>query len=64
NLANLPAYLDIGASFDHDAREIGLMPDYHAHYLSELALRHRRKPLIADQRLWSGETATPAAIAA
>lgn len=62
NLANLPAYLDVGASFDHDAREIGLMPDYHAHYLSELALRHRRKPLIADGRLWSDEIAAPSAI--
>ncbi len=62
DLANLPAYLDIGASFDHDVREIGLMADYHAHYLGELAQRHRRKPLHADTRLWTGETTVPAAI--
>lgn len=62
DLSNLPAYLDIGATFDHDAREIGLMPDYHVHYLSGLALRHRRKPLHLDTRLWTGQTLAPAAI--
>lgn len=54
-LANLSAYLDIGASFDHDAIEIGMMADYHAHYRAELAIRDRRRPLIADARLWDGE---------
>jgi predicted O-linked N-acetylglucosamine transferase (SPINDLY family) len=61
-LANLGAYLEIGAAFDHDAIEIGLA-DYHAHYRTELALLHRRRPLIADGRLWEGgPIAAPAAI--
>lgn len=61
NLANLSAYLDVGASFDHDDAEIGLMRDYHAHYRAELMRRHRQKPLIADARLWDG-VIQPAAI--
>lgn len=60
NLANLAAYLDIGASFDHDAIEIGMMNGYHAHYRAELAKRDRRKPLIADDRLWDGAPSAPA----
>ena len=52
NLANLSAYLDIGARFDHDAAEIGLMADYHSHYRAELAKLDARRPLIADGRLW------------
>lgn len=52
NLANLSAYLDIGARFDHDAAEIGLMADYHTHYRAELAKLDARRPLIADGRLW------------
>ncbi len=51
-LANLSAYLDIGARFDHDAAEIGLMADYHTHYRAELAKLDARRPLIADGRLW------------
>lgn len=51
-LANLSAYLEIGARFDHDAAEIGLMADYHAHYRAELARLDARRPLIADGRLW------------
>lgn len=52
NLANLSAYLEIGARFDHDAAEIGLMTDYNAHYRAELAKLDARRPLIADGRLW------------
>jgi hypothetical protein len=51
-LANLSAYLEIGARFDHDAAEIGLMADYHAYYRAELAKLDARRPLIADGRLW------------
>lgn len=51
-LANLSAYLEIGARFDHDAAEIGLMTDYHAYYRAELAKLDARRPLIADGRLW------------
>lgn len=58
-LANLDAYLDIGAAFDHDATEIGLMDDYHAYYKAELAKRDRRRPLIADGRFWTDERITP-----
>ena len=53
-LANLNAYLEIGARFDHDASEIGMLADYHHYYRAELDLIHRRKPLIADDRLWNG----------
>lgn len=60
NLANLSAYLDIGARFDHDASEIGLMAGYHDHYRAELVAHHRRRPLIADGRLWAGEAPRPA----
>ena len=61
-LTNLGAYLDIGAAFDHDAIEIGLAGDYHAHYRRELALRDRRRPLSADNRLWDADA--PAALSA
>jgi predicted O-linked N-acetylglucosamine transferase (SPINDLY family) len=54
-LTNLSAYLDIGASFDHDAIEIGMMADYHAYYRAELALRDRRRPLRPDARLWAND---------
>ncbi len=42
NLANLSAYLEIGARFDHDAIEIGLSGDYHAYYSAALASRTAR----------------------
>ena len=60
-LANMDAYLDIGAAFDHDAIEIGLMGDYHAFYKAELARRDRRRPLIADGRIWTDEPIPPIA---
>lgn len=56
NLANLDAYLDIGARFDHDAEEIGMRRDYHELYRTELAKRHRQRALVSDARLWDGET--------
>jgi predicted O-linked N-acetylglucosamine transferase (SPINDLY family) len=60
NLANLEAYLDIGASLDHDAVEIAAVSDYHGLYREALAARHRNAPMQADGRLWS-ETAIAAA---
>lgn len=63
NLANLSAYLAIGAAYDHDVTEIGLQSGYHAIYRAELDALHCRRPLIADGRLWDGvEGAQPAAI--
>lgn len=60
-LANMDAYLDIGAAFDHDAIEIGLMGEYHSYYKAELAKRDRGRPLIADGRIWTDETIAPIA---
>lgn len=53
NLANLDAYLDIGAGIDHDALEIGAASDYHGIYRAALAARHRDMPMQADGRLWT-----------
>jgi predicted O-linked N-acetylglucosamine transferase (SPINDLY family) len=54
-LDNLDAYLEIGAAFDHDSAEIGMLGDYHGYYREALAKRHRQRPMRADFRLWSGE---------
>lgn len=54
NLANLDAYLDIGAAYDHDASEIGLLADYEAVYREGLASAHRLYPMAPDGRLWEG----------
>jgi hypothetical protein len=53
NLANLDAYLDIGANLDHDAFEIATVADYHVLYREALAARHRNAPVQADGRLWT-----------
>lgn len=63
DLANLPAYLDIGANIDHDSIEIGAAADYHGVYRAALAARHYNTPMQADGRLWS-ENAIGAAEAA
>lgn len=60
NLANLPAYLEIGAAYDHDATEIGMLRDYEAIYREGLAHAHRQRPLTPDGRLWNGPTQAPA----
>ncbi len=60
NLANLAAYLEIGAAYNHDSAEIGLIDAYHAHYEAALLARHRRKPLAADARLWADAPAAEA----
>jgi hypothetical protein len=53
NLTNLDAYLSVGASFDHDAIEIGQASDYHAIYATGLAAIHRHRPLAPDNRIWT-----------
>lgn len=53
NLANLPAYLDIGVNIDHDSIEISTAADYHDIYRAALAARHYNTPLQADARLWT-----------
>ncbi|WP_395645623.1 N-acetylglucosamine transferase [Terricaulis sp.] len=55
NLANLDAYLDIGAVYDHDQTEIGLAPNYEDVYRAALEARHFARPMPADGRLWDGE---------
>ncbi|MGE3930128.1 MAG: N-acetylglucosamine transferase [Hyphomonadaceae bacterium] len=59
-LGNLAAYLSVGAAFDHDAAEIGMIGDYHSYYRAGLASLNRRRPLIIDGRLWT-ENAIPRA---
>lgn len=53
NLRGLDAYLDIGAAYDHDAAEIGLLADYEGYYRDAIAARHRARPLSPDGRLWT-----------
>lgn len=53
DLGNLDAYLDVAIGIDHDAREIGLEPDYHGIYRAGLAARHRHRPMAPDGRLWT-----------
>jgi hypothetical protein len=60
DLANLGAYLDIGAAIDHDTSEIGLSADYHGVYRDALAHRDLQRPLAVDTRLWTETRAAPA----
>ena len=53
DLANLGAYLDIGAGLDHDAKEIGAESDYHGLYQRALASLHRDMPMQPDGRIWT-----------
>lgn len=53
-LENLDAYLEIGASLDHEAEEMLALPEYPSLYATRLARRHATRPLVADCRLWSG----------
>jgi hypothetical protein len=62
DITNLPEYLRIGASFDHDGIEIGLSADYHGRYRAELAKSTLRRPLAADTRLWTEAAIAPPAI--
>lgn len=54
DLTNLETYLAIGAALDHDSTEIGISPDYQAIYRAALTAAHRRRPLMADARMWDG----------
>lgn len=51
NLANLDAYLEIGAGFEQDSEEIGYVPDYIERYARALAHRNDILPLAPDGRL-------------
>lgn len=53
NVANLAAYLDIGANIDHDSAEIGAAGDYLGIYRSAHAARHYNTPMQTDGRLWT-----------
>jgi predicted O-linked N-acetylglucosamine transferase (SPINDLY family) len=55
NLKNLDVYLEIGSQRAPDAIEIQTLPDYHGHWLAQLARRHRHRPIDADARLVSPE---------
>ncbi|USQ94781.1 O-linked N-acetylglucosamine transferase, SPINDLY family protein [Caulobacter sp. RL271] len=54
NLANLPAYMEIGLSLDRDEREMQAEPDLHELYRQQLARRDSVKAIPADGRLWEG----------
>jgi hypothetical protein len=53
DLSNLDVYRTIGLGFDHEAREMTGVADYHEVYKAKLAERHRVRPLHADLRLWT-----------
>jgi predicted O-linked N-acetylglucosamine transferase (SPINDLY family) len=53
DLANLEVYRAIGVALDHEGQEMLVHPDYLGFYKSELARKHRVRPLIADTRLWT-----------
>jgi hypothetical protein len=53
DLTNLETYLEIGSAFDHEAREMLAVTDYHGLYREQLARRHLARPLHADPRLWT-----------
>jgi predicted O-linked N-acetylglucosamine transferase (SPINDLY family) len=52
-LTNNEAYYAIGVSHDHEAIDFLAMDDYAGFYRTELARRHRMRPLPADSRLWT-----------
>ncbi len=51
-LDNLDAYLEIGASLDHEAEEMLALADPDGLYRERLARRHGVRPMPADGRLW------------
>jgi len=52
DLRNLDAYMDVGVSLDHDAKELTLATDYASLYRSALARHHWMRPIPADDRFW------------
>jgi hypothetical protein len=55
NLANLDAYLSVGAAIDHDAIEVGMASDYHGIYRDALVAIHQQRPMAPDGRLWTDD---------
>jgi predicted O-linked N-acetylglucosamine transferase (SPINDLY family) len=53
-LDNLDSYLEIGTSLDHEGEEVLAMTDYQGLYAERLAIRHAKRPMPADGRLWPG----------
>jgi predicted O-linked N-acetylglucosamine transferase (SPINDLY family) len=53
DLAGLKPYLDIGVAHDHEATEMQSVADYHGWWVERLARAHRRRPIPADNRLWT-----------
>ena len=51
DLADLDAYLEVAVEIDHEALEVGAVPDYLGWWRDRLAARHRLRPLAADRRL-------------
>lgn len=54
DLTNLDASLDVAVDFDHEAVEVGAIPDYRGWWRERLAARHRLRPLLPDRRLFPG----------
>ena len=52
DLTNLDDYFEIGVTLDHSDQEAGQIEDLHATYKTDLARRHRYRPLHPDPRLW------------
>ena len=59
DLRNLPLYLEVGASLDHEAVELRAVEDYHGLYRARLAERDRVRPIPPDARLWTADSDTP-----
>ncbi|WP_374472509.1 N-acetylglucosamine transferase [Phenylobacterium sp.] len=60
DLSGLKPYLDIGSGLDHEALEMQAVPDYHGFYLERLAKAHLRRPIPADNLLWTEDRAASA----
>jgi predicted O-linked N-acetylglucosamine transferase (SPINDLY family) len=52
DLANLDAYLEVGAGLDHESEVAGAQ-DYAGRWSAALARRHRARPMPADRRAWT-----------
>ena len=51
DLTDLDACLDVALDFDHEATEVGAIPDYPGWWRDRLLTRHRRRPLATDKWL-------------
>ncbi len=52
DLANLEAYLEIGASVDHEIEETQAIKDYKGWWRDKLSAAHALRPIPYDKRLW------------